>query len=127
MSLKPVEADFVGEDRILQGTDWERTIPMGQSMVAYDPALTVGAVLRGSVRSRNLSTLYLSTAAGTMVLSFDDAFTLRVRFTAAGTAAAPAFDDGWWEVEAVNGLSLRTDRIAQGVAQLYREVTTGAT
>lgn len=127
MSLKPVEADFVGEDRILQGTDWSRTVPMTVDMTAYNPALTVGAVLRGAVRSSDLQTVHLSTAAGTMVLSFDDPFTLRVAFTAAGSAAAPAFDNGWWEVEAVSGLSLKTDRIAQGAASHYREVTTGAT
>ena len=84
-------------------------------------------MLRGSVRSHDLQTLYLSTAAGTMVCTFDDPFTLLVCFTAAGTAAAAAFDNGWWEVEAVSGLTLRVDRIAQGVAENYREVTTGAT
>jgi hypothetical protein len=123
MSLTPARVDFVGVDRVLQGTDWERTVPMAQDMTAYDPALTVGAVLRGACKSADLATTYMSTAAGTMVLSFDDPLTLRVRFTSAGTSAAAAFNDGVWDVEAVNGLTLFVDRIAEGYAEMSREVT----
>lgn len=127
MSLSPVEADFVGEDRVLQGTDWSRTVPMAQDMTAYDPAVTVGAQLRGALKSADLSTVIASTEAGTMVLSFDDPFTLRVEFTAAGTAAASPQRKAAWDVEAVNGFTGKVDRIAQGRADVYREVTTAST
>ena len=126
MSLVPAEADFVGVDRILQGTDWARVVPMPQDMSAYDPALTPGALLRGALKTPDLMTVVASTELGTMVLSFDDVLSLRVQFTAAGTAGALPRKDLVWDVEAKNGLTGYIDRIAQGTAHLYREVTTAS-
>lgn len=128
MSLQPVVADFIGFDQILQGTDWSRTIVFSSDMSAYDPATQPGAVLRGALKTADLVNTLASTEAGTMVLSWDDAFTLRVEFTAASTAgSAYAGRTLYWDCEAVNGLTSKVDRIAQGKAFVYREVTTSST
>lgn len=127
MSLVPAEVDFRNADRILQGTDWSREIPMGVDLTAYNPDITPGAVLRGSVKSKDRGTTYLSTEAGTMRVYFKDPTTLVVSFTAAGTSACIPFKGAIWDIEGVNGYTLLVDRLVQGKADNYREVTTEET
>lgn len=119
--------DFVGVDTILQGEDWARTITFDASMVAYDPVVTPGAVLRGALVSSDFATVYCQTSDGTMILSWLDPVTLSVGFSAAGTTAAPPFTGGIWQVEGVNGADLKVARLAEGRANMTREACTSAT
>lgn len=135
MSLIPVHVDFVGQDAILQGTDWTRLIPFSASMVVYDPVVTAGALLRMAIKDPTLTTTYLSTAAGTIVLTWSDSTHLLVRVTAAGSSlvsnvSAPlpfTFQGAVWQVEAKSGITGFFDQIAEGTADMKAEVTTATT
>lgn len=128
MSLQPVVADFVGFDQILQGTDWSRTIAFASDMTAYDPAVTLGAQLRGALKTADLVNTLASTADATMLITWDDAFTLRIEIV--NTALVGSLYTGqnlYWDCEAKSGATSKWDRIAQGKAFVYREVTTSTT
>lgn len=127
VSLTPVVVDFVGDAEILQGADTVRVVRFLQSMVAFDPAVTPGAVLRGSVVSSDFATTHLTSEAAAIAFSWADDRTLEVLFTAAGTTLANAFEGAIWQCEAKNGVTGKIERIAQGLADMSRESTLGAT
>jgi hypothetical protein len=135
LSFIPVHVDYVGIDTILQGADWDRSVPFASSMTQYDPAMTAGAVIRGAIKTPDLATTYASTALGTMTLVWTDSTHLRVRVTAVGSAAlsitgAPlpyVFQGAVFQIEGKSGLTSLVDQLVEGTADMKAEVVTTVT
>lgn len=150
MSFIPATKHFVGfrpsddvsgapNDGIRQGTDWSRAQTFvdktGASidMSAFQPGF--GGLVRASFKSADRSTTYFSTAAGTVVLTWLDQYTLEVRVPAAASAAiaaptnvAPGLpartipNTAIYSIEGVSGITGRTERLMEGRFEMDREV-----
>jgi len=132
-SFEPQRFNFLGADRILKGTDWIRDYQFVDSaglpidMSQYDN--TLGAVMRAAIKSADLATTYFSSALGSIVLSWIDVYTLRIKVPAASSAALAGVipNSAIYQIEGVSLSSSLTDRLLEGRVQMDFEVVTAST
>jgi hypothetical protein len=134
-SFTPHKYHFIGAEKVRKGTDWIRSyqfldstgLPIDMSQYGSD----AGGVVRVAVKSEDLVTTYLSSAAGSMGVLWDaaDPSILNISATDTATAALSGVipNSAVYQVEAVSGTSSLTDRILEGRIEMDSEVVTTST
>lgn len=146
MSFIPAVRDFTGfkpsgaNDGVRQGTDWSRATAFVDSaglpldMSAFQSGF--GGSVRGAFKDATRATTYFSTAAGTLVLTWLDQYTLQVKIPASASAAIAAPTDtkqvrtipntAIYSIEGTSGVTGLIERLLEGRFEMDRElVTTG--